>query len=162
MLMLILLVKTKLYSGQVSELYLLHQPFSHGIYLASHCMAKTVAQIGMFIGSLVALQMILWKYSSYWIELRCICCNRVNSYKSFYAKSNRECTQQSQCSGSPPYSHPVNTATSLLRLLYFFPAKSPWIFLKENPFNSSFATTWQGGHVGGQYKRNFFAKFASK
>ena len=28
--------------------------------------------------------------------------------------------------------------------------------------NSWFATTWQGGHVGGQYKRNFSAKFASK
>ena len=28
--------------------------------------------------------------------------------------------------------------------------------------NSWFATTWQGGHVGGQNKRNFSAKFVLK
>ena len=38
-------------------------------------------------------------------------------------------------SGTPPYDHPVNTTTPLLRPLFCGPNKSPLISLSENPVN---------------------------
>ena len=47
-------------------------------------------------------------------------------------------------------------------ITFSFKYSSQSFFDIINNINSWFATTWQGGHVGGQYKRNFSAKFASK
>ena len=38
-------------------------------------------------------------------------------------------------SGTPPYDHPVDKTTPLLRPLFCGPNKSPLIFLSENPVN---------------------------
>ena len=52
------------------------------------------------------------------------------------ASSARKQARASHYSGTRPHGHLVSTAAaSVLRPLYFVPAKSPYIFFEEDPFN---------------------------